>query len=72
MTTFLSFDCPVVVEVDHDTRQVRRVVVIDDTPAAWLPNLSEDERGSRVRLARHRQAVEIAESAGWPAWEFGW
>lgn len=55
----IQYRVPVYVLVDTEARCVRKVVVDDERV-----ELDDDEAEART--------VEIAEEAGWPAWEFGW
>lgn len=60
-TITVWYRAPVAVEVDPQTRTVRRVIVLDDSTEYWYCDHTPSPQN----------AVEIAESADWPVWEIG-
>lgn len=61
-TVHVLYTVPVIAVVNLDTRKVDRVVICD-----------EDIRlDARSDVEAPTSAVDIAEEATWPGWEFGW
>lgn len=61
-TVDLIYNAPVSVTVDLDTKEVTRVVVLDESIEKV-----EDQPGNPSP-----EAWEIADHAEWPSWEFGY
>jgi hypothetical protein len=69
----IAYTVPVQVVVDLDTRQVTRVVVIDEEVAAQPDGYREQYgTGRACSDEQARQGYAIAEQDTWPSWDFGW
>ncbi len=73
----IPYTVPVEVVVDVDTGEVLRVVVIDEeialeAAADGTVTVHDDSYQPVEDKAAAQAAVEIAESADWPAWDHGW
>ena len=70
MTVFVRYMYPIYAEVDLDEGEVVRVVVDDEASSQPIEVLDDalDPAGPNVRDA----ALQIAESALWPSWDYGW
>lgn len=73
----VEYAAPILAQVDTETGEVKRVVVMDE-----LVRLVRNDEGFPVveqqgAIPLHdnetaARAATIAETGDWPAWEFGW
>lgn len=70
MAVYVRYLYPIYAEIDLDEGDVARVVVDDEAPSQAADVLDESLRpvGPGVKAA----ALQIAESALWPSWDYGW
>lgn len=70
----IGYTVPVQVVVDLETREVHRVVVVDEAVTydteGYTENYDDFSTPSPEQVEQARKIAE--EEAMWPAWEFGW
>lgn len=74
----VEYSAPVEVQVDTETGEVKRVVVLDELAEPKMDSAHGgyvvEEQGA-IPIADNqirKTAVKIAATGQWPAWEFGW
>ncbi len=65
----LVYQVPVIVTVDLKEHDVTQVVVFDEASSVW--ESAETATYGRVKGGQARRAMEIADQAMWPRWQFG-
>jgi hypothetical protein len=66
MEVQLSYSVPVLVTVDTEAQEVTRVEVLDES--VQLSRVYDDAAEELTK--KEREALDIAETSDWPAWEF--
>lgn len=69
MRVYVEYRVPVLVEVDLDEEAIVGVYVDDEQVEGPADVIGLDPAGLAADEAS--QAIDVAESEGWPAWEFG-
>ncbi|MGQ0616234.1 MAG: hypothetical protein ACT4PW_04470 [Acidimicrobiia bacterium] len=69
MRMYVEYRVPVLVEVDLDEEVIVGVYVDDEQVEGPSDVIGLDSEG--VAADEASQAIDVAESEGWPAWEFG-
>ncbi len=69
MTVTLTYLVPVIVDVDLNEHNVTNVVVFDEAPSDW--ESATVDQNAPAKGGQARRAMEIADEAMWPAWQFG-
>jgi hypothetical protein len=68
MEVNLVMSVPVIVTVDLQEHNISQVVVFDEAPAEWTEAATDS---GRPKGGQVRRAIDIADEAMWPAWQFG-
>jgi len=75
MKAWVEYNVPVLVQVDTETREVTRVIQMDEeisSPVAAFEDDGTGPNGTQILRTRDRQSLyAIANDGDWPTWESG-